>query len=395
MRVILSVEPVRFPLTGIGRYTYELASRLKDSQVVDDLALFSGTRFLDDLPRVADSAGSAHAVKRLVQKSRIANELYRLLGAWVRGRALRHEQDSLFHGPNFFLPPFPGKKVATFHDLSPFTWPECHDPARVGFLQRELENTLRHADALITDSEYTRQELIRFSGLPGNCIHAVPLAAGPDFYPRSEGAVAPTLTRYGIEYQKYVLYVGTIEPRKNLLVLLEAYERLPERVRAQVPLVLAGYRGWHSDEIHSRIARGQQQGWARYLGYVSVEDLPLLYSGACAFVFPSRYEGFGLPVLEAMASGVPVVCSDSSSLPEVAGDAALIVPSEDVATLSQHISQLIDDQQCREKLVRQSLARARAFSWEQCARGTEMVYQSVMTGMPMSNAGPAQGQSER
>ncbi|NLN67883.1 MAG: glycosyltransferase family 4 protein [Alcaligenaceae bacterium] len=377
MKIILNVEPIRFPLTGIGRYTYELAKALRMSTCIDELKLFSTTRFLQELPQPDSKDNPAHGLKRMVQKSSLVMEAYRLLMPWLRSKALRKHGDYIYHSPNFFLPVFPGKKVATFHDLSPFTWSECHDPIKVRYLQKELRTTLDRADQLITDSEFTRRELAEFSGLSLDKIHAVPLASAPEFQPYSEAELQPLLKRYQLQYQGYCLFVGTIEPRKNIVTLLDAYARLPVNVRRQWPLVLSGYKGWQSETIHARIKDAEREGWARYLGFLPAEDLPGLYAGARLFAFPSLYEGFGLPVLEAMSSGVPVVCSDSSSLPEVVGSAALMCASMDVETLKGHLLKGLEDNIWREVAIAKGLQQSAAFSWERCARETVAVYKRL------------------
>lgn len=377
MKVILNVEPIRFPLTGIGRYTYELAKALRTSSCIDELKLFSATRFLQELPQSDLKDNPVHGLKRIVQKSYLAMEAYRLLMPWLRSKALRKHGDYIYHSPNFFLPVFPGRKVATFHDLSPFTWSECHDPVKVRYLQKELRTTLNRADRLITDSEFTRCELAEFSGLAMDKIHAVPLASAPEFQPYPEVDLQPLLKRYQLEYQGYSLFVGTIEPRKNIVTLLDAYARLPVSVRRQWPLILTGYKGWQSEAIHARIKDAERQGWARYLGFLPAEDLPGLYAGARLFAFPSLYEGFGLPVLEAMSSGVPVVCSDSSSLPEVVGSAALMCAPMDVETLAMNLLKGLEDNIWRTQAVTQGLQRSAGFSWERCAQETIAVYQKL------------------
>ncbi|WP_449431684.1 glycosyltransferase family 4 protein [Pseudomonas putida] len=377
MKLILSVEPVRFPLTGIGRYTYELASRLQHSSEIDELRLFSGRRFLSGLPKPADQSDAVHGLKRIVQKSALAVEAYRLLMPYLRKKALKGHDDFIYHSPNYYLPPFAGRSVATFHDLSPFTWSHCHAPQLVRYLQKELLTTLERADALITDSHYTRQELADYFAWPIERIHAVPLASSPDFYPRSPQALREVLAHYGLQTGSYSLYVGTIEPRKNIETLLDAYGRLPVALRQRWPLILSGYQGWHSESIHKRIAQAQEQGWARYLGFVASEDLPSLFAGARLFTFPSHYEGFGLPVLEAMSSGVPVVCSNSSSLPEVAGAAALMCEPGDVDGLTALLQQGLEDESWRAAAVQQGLLHAAGFSWERCAQATIKVYQKV------------------
>ncbi|UEB94414.1 glycosyltransferase family 4 protein [Pseudomonas sp. HN2] len=378
MKLVLSVEPIRFPLTGIGRYTYELALRLQQSPEITDLQFFAGRHFLPELPTAANESGSGYGLKRAVQKNFLAVEAYRLLMPMLRKAALKGHGDFLYHSPNYYLPPFAGRSVATFHDLSPFTWAHCHAPQLVRYLQKELKTTLVRADALITDSEFTRQELASYFSWPIERIHTVPLASSPEFFPRAPHELRDVLARHGLKPDGYTLFVGTIEPRKNIETLLAAYGRLPLALRTRWPLILTGYHGWRNDAIHEKLESARREGWAHYLGFVPSADLPLLFAGARLFAFPSLYEGFGLPVLEAMSSGVPVVCSNSSSLPEVAGDAALMCAALDVEALTGLIERGLTDQCWRDAAVIKGMKHAQGFSWERCARETLQVYQKVI-----------------
>lgn len=378
MKLVLSVEPIRFPLTGIGRYTYELALRLQQSPEITDLQFFAGRHFLPELPTAANESGSGYGLKRAVQKNFLAVEAYRLLMPMLRKAALKGHGDFLYHSPNYYLPPFAGRSVASFHDLSPFTWAHCHAPQLVRYLQKELKTTLVRADALITDSEFTRQELASYFSWPIERIHTVPLASSPEFFPRAPHELRDVLARHGLKPDGYTLFVGTIEPRKNIETLLAAYGRLPLALRTRWPLILTGYHGWRNDAIHEKLESARREGWAHYLGFVPSADLPLLFAGARLFAFPSLYEGFGLPVLEAMSSGVPVVCSNSSSLPEVAGDAALMCAALDVEALTGLIERGLTDQCWRDAAVIKGMKHAQGFSWERCARETLQVYQKVI-----------------
>lgn len=383
MKVILNTESVRFPLTGIGRYTYELAKALQKQEALASLRFFAAGQFVS-LPEEADcnaapmlARGKLANLKAVLQKSSMFMEVYRNLAEVVRSNGLKGHQGCIYHGPNFFLPQFDGPSVATFHDLSPFTWAHCHEPAKVRYMQKELHKTLKRADRLITDSEYTRQELAAYFNYPLERIDAVPLACADVFRPRTQEEVRAVLQRLGLDYQGYTLFVGTIEPRKNITTLLDAYEQLPLALRKRWPLVLTGYKGWASEHIHARIRAAQQQGWARYLGYLPAEDLPLLYAGARLFAFPSHYEGFGLPVLEALSSGIPVLCSNSSSLPEVAGGAALLHQPEDVGGLLTQLSKGLEDCTWRQQAVARGLEHAQRFTWQRCADQTMAVYQKL------------------
>lgn len=377
MKLILSVEAVRFPLTGIGRYTWELARHLSLQADVESLLYFTGTDFIKDLPIAGEQSNQQHKLKRLLQKSRVVNKVYRLLMPKVKKQVLKGKEDYLYHGPNFFVPPFAGKKIATFHDLSPFTWPECHPPQRVEHAQKEAPKTLETADALIVDAEYIRQELASYFSYPVDKIFTVPLAASEEFRPYSESETLPILAHYGLLHNQYTFFAGTIEPRKNIMTLMDAYEQLPQALRQRFPLVLSGYEGWRSEAIHQRIDQASRSGWLKYLGFTSAEHLPALYAGARLFAFPSLYEGFGLPILEAMSSGVPVICSNSSTLPEVAGDAALMAAPLDVDAWTQLLHQGLTDEAWRQEARVRGHLRAAQFSWARCAAQTMAVYQAV------------------
>ena len=377
MKVILTVDSVKFPMTGIGRYTYELAKQLQLQKDLEFVLFANGSEVLE-LP-TQDQAKPKLFVKllRLLCKSDLLIRAYQFLAGIKYQASLKPHIEAVFHGSNFYLPKFSGHSVATFHDLSIFTWAHCHPPERVRFMQRELNLTLQRASLLITVSEYIRQELAIYFDYPLENIITVPLACSSDFHPRDAIESNPILNKFGLAHDGYTLYAGTIEPRKNIESLLDAYAMLPDAIRARWPLVLVGYRGWKSEVLHKRIEAAVSAGWARYLGYVANDDLPILFAGARLFVFPSHYEGFGLPVLEAMASGVPVVCSNSSSLPEVAGGAALMCDAMDVAKLNQLMALALEDESWRVEAVTKGLAQSSKFSWERCAKETMAVYRKL------------------
>jgi len=378
LKVILSVDSVRFPLTGIGRYTYELGKGLQQLGL-DRLRFLAGNRLLNNLPQASDELPMAAVPfwKRLVQQNRVAVAAFRLLNPWRKSRSLRGLEDHVLHGPNYSLPPFGGRSVITVHDLSCYVGSHWHPPERVRYLHAEMELALQRASAIITDTEYTRLEVASHFGWPLHRIHAVHLGAGLEFAPRAAEELAPALSALGLAPGAYSLYTGTIEPRKNLVTLLQAYGRLPEATRLRWPLVLAGYRGWKSDDLHHSMQHAQAQGWLRYLGFVPNQTLPMLMAGARLFAYPSHYEGFGLPVLEAMASGVPVVCSNATTLPEVSGGAAAMHDPNDADALFEALRAGLEDQSWRSQARALGLQQAQKFSWAKCARETLAVYKAV------------------
>ena len=376
---MLSVDPVKYPLTGIGRYTYELGRGLQREKLAS-LQFLRGYELTAAVPALHDAPPMAGipAWKTWAQQNHLAVALYRQLNPWLKARALKGSEDHIFHGPNYYLPPFGGRSVVTVHDLSPYLWPQGHPPERVRYMRAEIELSLQRASAIITDTQYTRHEVASHFGWPLERVFAVPLANGPEFCPRPPDVLAPVLATMGLQPGAYVLFTGTVEPRKNLDTLLNAYRSLPPALRRRWPLVIAGYRGWASDSLHQSLQTAQEQGWLRYLGYVPHATLPLLMAGARLFVYPSHYEGFGLPVLEALASGIPTLISDRASLPEVAGDAALYVDPEDVDDLSAGLERLLSDDAWRATTVAAGLQQAGRFSWERCIDQTVAAYRAAL-----------------
>jgi alpha-1,3-rhamnosyl/mannosyltransferase len=379
LKVILSTDPVKFPLTGIGRYTYELAKGLQSADL-DRLAFLRGYRIEKDLPIIAQTDPMARQAtwKTRAQKNQLAVALYRRLNPWLKARALQGLEDHLFHGPNYYLPPFSGRSIVTIHDLSAYLWTDSHPPERVRYMQAEIELSLKRASALITDTEYTRREVAKFFGWPLEKIHAVPLACSQDFRPRTSNDLMPVLARYNLAPNAYALAISTIEPRKNIETLIDAYGRLSTDLKTRFPLVLAGYTGWESEALHRKITNAEREGWLRYLGYVQATDLPFVLSGARLFSFPSLYEGFGLPVLEAMASGVPVIASNASTLPEVTNGAALLHDPRDTITLTNLLAQGLDDEAWLTSARDKGLVRAAQFSWEKCTQQTLTAYRAAL-----------------
>ncbi|MBI3802781.1 MAG: glycosyltransferase family 4 protein [Nitrospirae bacterium] len=207
-----------------------------------------------------------------------------------------------------------------------------------------------------------------------------PLGMEAHFKPVPVAFLNPVLSKYGLKPGSYILYIGTLEPRKNIINLLRAYATLPTRLREQYPLVLGGGMGWLMETLDMQIQKLGIQSSTIKTGYLPGGDLPALYSGAAVFVFPSLYEGFGLPPLEAMACGTPVITSNVSSLPEVVGEAGVQVHPEDVGRLAAEIEDLITDPARRALLSQKGLERAKQFSWERCAALTLDVYDRVVQG---------------
>jgi alpha-1,3-rhamnosyl/mannosyltransferase len=238
-----------------------------------------------------------------------------------------------------------------------------------------LEPAVTRASHIITPSRSTRDDVLKLLPVDPERVSVVPEGVDPIFAPRPANEVAARLAPLGLRAGEYLLYVGTIEPRKNLLRLLQALDLAGATTG---PLVLAGGHGWNNAAIRTAVERLARTGRVRSLGYVPDELRPVLLTGARAFVYPSLYEGFGLPPLEAMACGTPVLTSNVSSLPEVVGDAALFVNPDDVDALATGLARLWRDETLRADLRARGLAQARQFSWERTARATLDVYRAVL-----------------
>ncbi|KAF1018166.1 MAG: glycosyltransferase family 1 protein [Burkholderia sp.] len=370
MKLIFDVDAIIPPFSGIGRYAWELARYfIQHDECFDDLRFHYQGNWVDD--RQALGVGSLLGLRSVLGRYAKLYKSHRRLARWAVHRAMRGH---CFHSPNYFLPQGVRDGIVTIHDLSIFKYPETHPRERIEHFRINFDDSLKRAVHLITDSEAMRSEVATFFGWPEQKITAIPLGVPRGFRPSAEPDISPVLARYGLAYGRYALCVATLEPRKGIDSLIDAYGDLPSELRLACPLMLAGVRGWLSDDLMTRIRLAADENWLHYLGYVPEADLPMLYSGARAFCFPSRYEGFGLPVLEAMASGVPTLTSNASSLPEVAGGAAWLVEPDDRDALRDGLARVLTDEAWRATAARRGLAVAAEATWERCALHTLDVY---------------------
>lgn len=378
INIIISVDIIRVPLTGIGRYAFELVKGLRYHQKISNLRYFSIYRWLKEPEHAFSSNHSLDQARcRLPFKPQIA-----LLYGIIQSHWFKHQVERfpnhLLHVPNFILPPCNNPTITTLHDLSHIHYPKFHPQDRVAYLNRYLPKTLQTATHLITVSEFVRQELITMLGVSADRITTVHNGIDPIFQPYPIPKLIPVLQYYNLRPDNYLLVVGTLEPRKNLVRLVEAYAQLPSVLHRHYPLVLVGTKGWLTKSLERHLLPLERCGQLYRLGYVPQQHLPLLYAGAHAFSYPSLYEGFGLPVLEAMASGIPTLTSNRSSLPEVAGDAALLVDPEDVDALTAGLERLLTDSDWRAAAIERGLHQASRFSWTRCVDETVAVYERAL-----------------
>lgn len=376
MKILLNVSVLRSPLGGIGHYTRYLAKGLARWPGVEDLIFYDRFRLSRSLPPLA--AQPTNPLKHPILNLPFTRAAYSAANEFIFRCRSRSLSSCIYHETNLAVMPFSGVSVATIHDLSYLHYPQFHPRHRVKEIQRRMRRTLVQAAHLITDSEYVKAELVGLLGAPLNKITVIPLAADRVFYPRDEIACRAILQRHGLEYKKFLLAVGTLEPRKNIARLIEAFLQLPTYTRESHPLVLVGIQGWLEGPLVRLIGSLVRTGQVRYLGYVSSSDLPFIYAGASAFAFPSLYEGFGLPILEAMASGLPILASNRASIPEVAGDMSLLVDPEDIDGMKDGLAQILRDETFRNVAKIAGPARAAGFTWEKCVENTIKVYRRAL-----------------
>ena len=356
LSVGINAAPLLAPRTGVGRYIAGLLESLAAHPVPDlrCIALFA--------PRAAVQSPNGALVRATSLVRAFVKRLpasYDLAQA-ARSATLAARRDlSLYHETNHAAPRFRGPVVVTIHDLSTIRFPETQEPARARHFARALREGAGRAARIVTPTEAIAREAVELLGLSRDRIRAIPHGVGPAFTP--DGARRPWR-------RAYVLYVGALNARKGLDTLLDAFSALPERLRREHDLLLAGPRERGAPDLRD----------ATLLGYVPDADLPALLRGAAACCYPSRYEGFGLPLLEAMACGVPCVASDDPALVEVAGGAALHTARADPAALAAALERALDDEIVRADLSRRGPARASTFTWERSASEHLRVYREAL-----------------
>ena len=360
MRIGINAFFLKRPETGSGQYTRHLLEALARVEPANEYILFG--------PAIRDSRFAIRNLHKL----------------WFEQvsfpRACRGLD--LAHVPYFASPLFPTTPtVVTIHDLIPLILPAYRGSLLVRAYTRLVAAAARRANAVIADSQASKRDIVRLLGIPSHRVQVVYLAADEKFGPvRDETLVEAVRRRYGLP-DRYILYLGGFDCRKNVATLLRAFARL--RKPADLKLVIAGRLPErdtpffpHPRRLAERLGLEER---VAFIGWVAEEDKPALYSGAVAFVFPSLYEGFGLPVLEAMACGTPVVASNRASLPEVVGQGGLLVDPTDVDGLAAAIEAVLVDEGLQAELGERALAQAARFSWERTARETLAVYRKVIS----------------
>lgn len=363
------------PLAGIGQHVQQLANRLATAPGLA-MSFFDG-HGLDTRIHTADNAATSRSRRLARDLVPGAYAIQRRMRQRAFNGALRNSRCALYHEPTFAGLTFDGPTVITVHDLSWLRFPQAHPRARVRDLERNFEPALRRANAVITVSEFVKAEVIRQFGIASERVTAIHNGLDPAFRPITAARTRAILDRMALLHGAFFLSIGTLEPRKNIETTLRAYASLPAPMRQRLPLVIAGMKGWRTSSLEQMLGPLVATGQVHVLGYVEREQLAVLTASALALVYPSLYEGFGLPPLEAMGCGVPAIVSRAGSLPEVVGDAGLTVEALDDAALAAAMTVVAEDEGLRASLSRRALERARLFSWAECAARTAAVYRAV------------------
>lgn len=371
MKIAFDAYPIAAPrLSGVGVHALEIASRLCRRKELDC------TLLLYDFLKRRGSKKTLEARiphTKIVQNSLLPYGVY--VELWDRFPGLGLEQvfgisADISHFFNFVLPPkATGRVINTVHDLVYLNYPETMEKQNYRRLCKHLERSCRDSDLVITVSETIKQELIDQLGIPEKKVRVV--YNGVD-----QKRFCPQAGRLSSMPEHYFLYLGTLEPRKNLVSLLDAY-RIGKNRFDGCKLVLGGARGWEYDDIFKTVRKLGLEEDVIFPGYLPAEQLPALYAGAEAFVFPSFYEGFGIPPLEAMACGTPVITSGCSSMPEVTGDAAVLVDPHQPEELAEAMEHMLRDQDLRNTCISRGLERVKRFTWEKAAEDVYQIYQEL------------------
>jgi glycosyltransferase involved in cell wall biosynthesis len=391
MYIGLDGIPLNEPMTGVGHYTLELARALAVCSPSDEFELASPLPFLPLMDQESDKLWPPNLSMVRVEVNALSKHW------WTVGlpRYIKRKSLALFHGTNYDVPLWKRcPTVLTIHDLSLLLHPLTHEPERVRRARRRLPLMARAATMIITPTMSVRGEVCAHLGVSPEKVVAVAEAPRENFRPMNASQSEMTRKRLGVE-DEFLLFVGTVEPRKNLRALVQAFKEVSRATNARPQLVIAGKRGWLTDDLFAELKASGVAQRVLFTGYLPDEDLCALYSSCKAFVYPSLYEGFGLPPLEAMACGAPVIASRIPSLSEVTGPAARLFSPGNHLELAQHVITLLSDEDKRRHLSTLGRKRAAQFSWHETALKTLEVYAEAKERGWRLDAGSAEAGDKR
>ncbi len=375
MRIGIDIRSLIFRKTGINQYTKNIVKSLAKIDKDNDYILFCNVKSRYDWLKFNNIK---EEVIWLPHFEKFTEKFWTEV---LLPNRLASKKIDLFHSPRFTLPQKkPCKFIITMHDLAFKKFPQLVKKEEINVFRNQIEAAVNRADKIIADSQNTKKDLINLFNIRNDKIEVIYLGVDEVYHPiRTQELLRETKNKYNLP-REFILFVGTIEPRKNLKRLIEAFYELKKNKSIEHGLVIVGEKGWLCDDIFETLGKLHLNQDVIFAGYIPESELPLIYNAADLFVFPSLYEGFGLPPLEAMACGVPVVTSNVSSLPEVVGDAAILVDPYNIQAIAEAIEQVLENNNLREKMIEKGFNQAKKFSWEKAARETLNLYYKCLAG---------------
>lgn len=379
MKIYLDGQPLIGNKTGIGHYTNNLlkeffSKKLPVELITNQITNKNKLKVLNlsrDNIKAKNKIYPYKAIRRLMGHNILYDFPIDLIGV---------KSNSIFHATNFItLPTRYAKQVVTIHDLAFMKFPEVVESNIYQYLMRWVPYSIKKADQIIADSIQTKADIIEYFTIPEDKINVVYLAADSKFKKESQEKIEIVKVKYKLPI-KYLLYLGTLEPKKNITTLIDVYNQLKQKYSIEEKLVIVGTKGWKFNPIFEKIKDLHLENDVIFTGYVDDEDLPSIYSGASVFTFPSIYEGFGIPLLEAMQCEIPVVASNTSCIPEVVEDAGLLIDPYDINKWVEAIYQILINHELRMNLVQKGIEQSNKFSWEKVANETLEVYKKALKG---------------
>jgi len=385
LKILIDATPISPKPSGVGFYVASLIQALSILQSQEDFQL--GIAYQPRLKNWLRGEGEFPDYLKLYPELyflplpiRLSNLILDNFPSLLPFYFERHlDSPNIVHGTNYNVYPYKKSiKIMSLYDISFIKYPQYTNSVVKTYAKR-VKHCLQWTDLIITISESSKNDIIKYLHVPPDNIYVTPLASR--YYPNYLSPETREQLKLSVNYdfsKLYILFVSTIEPRKNIKTIISAYNSLKQKYKIEHQLVLIGQKGWHHQPIFAAIEASPWKSQIHHLNYLSDELVALFYSQADVFVYPSHYEGFGLPVLEAMTLGAPVITSNTSSLPEVAGDAALFVNPDNPIDLVDAILQIISDSNLRRELIEKGQERAKLFSWERTARETLKAYKSLV-----------------
>ena len=385
LKIALDGSPMLGVKAGVYQYVTNLCHSLRHLDAEFELNYFLGTSWSKNLPDLNNTIHTSNLYKLINSSFNVFGEPGKLVKKNINyifqkrifHRGIKNINPHIIHFTDNYICISDIPTVYTFYDLSCFRFPETHPYSRVVWQEKQLPKALEQSSHIIAISEFSKNELVSYFGINPDRISVIYCGVNESFYPLDKEEVITTLNNFSLQYKKYILSLGTIEPRKNLETIIQAYTKLPQSIQNCYKMVIVGAYGWKQSNILKKYSNLIDSGNLVILGYMDQKFLPSIISGAALVAYPSRYEGFGLPVLESMACGTPVISSNCSSMPEILNNPDILLNPDDTSAWTETMKNILNDRDYSEYLSKQGVIRAKDFSWNSCAEKTFSTYSKV------------------